>query len=71
MGAWTSAFMIGITSAIAYTSSVWLALRISPINLFCNPIPQWDCFTPLTNDSEDICALLRGIPEFSILWPAG
>ena len=37
----------------------------------CNPILQWDCFTPPTNDSEDICALLRGIPEFSVPWPSG
>ena len=57
----------------SYTSSLTFQLFNEGVRLpnqpKCNPIPQWDCFTPLTNDSEDICALLRGFPEFSIPWP--
>ena len=56
MGAWTSAFMIGFT--LAFNLLIRLAYpKDFPINLiFYNPVLQWDCFTPLTNDSEDICA---------------
>ena len=71
MGAWTSAFMIGVT--LAFNLLIRLAYpKDFPINLICNPILQWDCFTPLANDLEDWCAsILRGVPEFSIPWPAG
>ena len=72
MGAWTSAFMIGFT--LAFNLLIRLAYpKEFPINLiFYNPVLQWDCFTLLTNDSEEECAsILRGIPEFSIPWPQG
>jgi hypothetical protein len=73
MGAWTSAFMIGVT----IRSGQALPCNPVPINLLCNPIPQWEYITPLANDLEDWCAcarvnsILRGVPEFSIPWPAG
>jgi hypothetical protein len=59
----------------SYTSLLTFQLFNEGVRLpnqpFSNPIPQWGYFTLLTNDSEDICALLRGIPEFSIHWPSG
>jgi hypothetical protein len=67
MGEWTPAFTIGVT----IRSGQALPCNPIPINLICNSILQWSYFTPLANDLEDGCALLRGVPEFSIPWPAG